>query len=145
MMMMMMMISPNSLLPTLLILALYYLVCSHHHVVVKQNTRFEVHVISEVPDTPSPLKIHCKSSDNDLGLQLVKNGQDFHWSFKENFFGTTLYTCGFGWNAQIQSFDVYSSSFEKHCQRQEEPWLCVWAVRTDGFYLGNESTVYRIY
>ncbi|CAL5347544.1 unnamed protein product [Camellia sinensis] len=77
------MTSPNSFLPTLLILALYYFVCSHHHVVVAQNTRFQVHVISEVPDTPSPLKIHCKSRDNDLGLQLMKNGQDFHWSFRE--------------------------------------------------------------
>ncbi|THF97214.1 hypothetical protein TEA_022541 [Camellia sinensis var. sinensis] len=87
--------------------------------------RFEVHVISEVPDTPSQLKIHCKSSDKDLGVQL-NNGQDFRWSLRENFFGTILYFCRFWWN-----------TLERHCQRQEELWLCVWSVRPDGFYLGN--------
>ncbi|KAL7177526.1 hypothetical protein ACSBR2_030815 [Camellia fascicularis] len=68
---------------------------------------FRVHITSEVPDTPGPLKIHCKSRDNDLGEQLVNNCQDFHWSFKENLFGTTLFFCGFGWNGKIQSFDVF--------------------------------------
>ncbi|KAI8003299.1 hypothetical protein LOK49_LG08G02505 [Camellia lanceoleosa] len=96
--------------------------------------RFDVHVISEVPDTPSPLKIHCKSSDKDLGVQLVNNGQDFRWSFRETFFGTILYFCLFGWNANDQSFDVFSSTLERHCQRQEEPWLRVWPVRPDSFY-----------
>ncbi|XP_028118441.1 uncharacterized protein LOC114315992 isoform X1 [Camellia sinensis] len=89
------------------------------------DRRFEVHVISEVPDTPSQLKIHCKSSDKDLGVQL-NNGQDFRWSLRENFFGTILYFCRFWWN-----------TLERHCQRQEELWLCVWSVRPDGFYLGN--------
>ncbi|CAL5413684.1 unnamed protein product [Camellia sinensis] len=95
------------------------------------NRSFQVHITSEVPDTPGPLTIHCKSRDNDLGEQLMNNGQDFHWSFKENLFGTTLFFCGFGWNGKIQSFDVFSDTLDEYGHRPQEPWLCVWIVRPD--------------
>ncbi|KAF9619875.1 hypothetical protein IFM89_009657 [Coptis chinensis] len=40
---------------------------------------------------------HCKSKENDLGLQKVAYGHNQTWSFRVNFFATTLYWCNMYW------------------------------------------------
>ncbi|KAI9185099.1 hypothetical protein LWI28_004114 [Acer negundo] len=39
------------------------------------------------------LYVHCKSRDNDLGLQNLTAGAEFEWHFKLNFSGSTLFWC----------------------------------------------------
>ncbi|KAL7175056.1 hypothetical protein ACSBR2_028792 [Camellia fascicularis] len=76
-----------------LVLVIYF--SCLNHVLAQPFTRFQVHIISAVPDTPSPLLICCQSKDDDFGVHLVYNGQEFRWSFKLNFLETTRYFCRF--------------------------------------------------
>ncbi|KAL7175051.1 hypothetical protein ACSBR2_028787 [Camellia fascicularis] len=76
------MIMNYSLLPTLILA--FYFVCSNH-VLAQYFIKFRVHIISAVPDDPTPLLIHCQSKDDDLDYHFLSNGQDFDWKFREKF------------------------------------------------------------
>ncbi|KAL7209782.1 hypothetical protein ACSBR1_031361 [Camellia fascicularis] len=127
------MMMKHSLL-SIIILAFYF-VCTNH--VLADFNHYQVHIISAVPDKPTTLSIHCQSKDNDLGFQNLSNGQDFHWHFRMNFFETTLFFCRFQWNSKDTSFVVFNSELARYCDASEEPYLCVWVVKPDGFYLGG--------
>ncbi|KAL7177514.1 hypothetical protein ACSBR2_030802 [Camellia fascicularis] len=127
------MMMKHSLL-SIIILAFYF-VCTNH--VLADFNHYQVHIISAVPDKPTTLSIHCQSKDNDLGFQNLSNGQAFHWHFRMNFFETTLFFCRFQWNSKDTSFVVFNSELASSCDASEEPYLCVWVVKPDGFYLGG--------
>ncbi|KAL7207365.1 hypothetical protein ACSBR1_029341 [Camellia fascicularis] len=82
----------HALLPTI-ILAFYFVFSNH------------VHIISAVPDNPTPLLLQCQSSDDDLGYYYLGNGQDFHWHFRMNFFQTTSFVCQFQRNSKYTSLN----------------------------------------
>ncbi|GFP96201.1 hypothetical protein PHJA_001764200 [Phtheirospermum japonicum] len=73
------------------------------------------------------LTLHCKSRDNDLGIQLLANGDSFQWKFHPNIFGTTTFYCSMEWNDKSGSFDLYVD------QRDSERCIvCVWKVTQNG-------------
>ena len=49
---------------------------------------------------------HCKSVDDDLGVQHLHPHGYFSWSFEINFFRTTLFHCSFQWESVLHRFDV---------------------------------------
>ncbi|KAG5520750.1 hypothetical protein RHGRI_033362 [Rhododendron griersonianum] len=58
-----------------------------------------VHIISGVPNNPTPLWARCQSKDDDLGMQRINNGQSFSWKFTTNVWGSTLFLCHFYWGS----------------------------------------------
>ncbi|KAJ4901786.1 Plant self-incompatibility protein S1 family [Raphanus sativus] len=71
------------------------------------------------------LTLHCKSKDNDLGVQTL--APDSSWSFKFTpaFFGTTRFSCNFKWGRESHWFDIYDDDRDvgdKQC------YLCSWNI-----------------
>ncbi|CAL0314680.1 unnamed protein product [Lupinus luteus] len=63
------------------------------------------------------LTVHCKSKDDDLGVQLLKHLEEFTFSFNYNIFalqGYTLFFCGFTWNGKLHWFEVYNWKRDHH-------------------------------
>nr|KYP64438.1 hypothetical protein KK1_019035 [Cajanus cajan] len=76
------------------------------------------------------LALHCKSKNDDLGVQLLKYGETFSWKFNKNFFGGTQFYCSFLWikNAPLLWFDIYvQTRDDTECGDQ-----CVWFVTESG-------------
>ncbi|KAK9149152.1 hypothetical protein Scep_007909 [Stephania cephalantha] len=100
------------------------------------HPKMHIHMINNLWPAPT-LNIHCKSKDDDLGEQALSPKQEFHWSFKDNIAGTTLFWCAMNWKdndgkTQDQSFDVYNSSIL--CTTD-----CWWSARVDGIYFYDEN------
>ncbi|OVA10709.1 Plant self-incompatibility S1 [Macleaya cordata] len=104
-----------------------------------------VSIVNEIADKQI-LTIHCKSKDDDLGEHKLEYGQDFHWKFHINLFGTTLYWCSMWWTDSngrlIQgSFDTYKADRDWiRCGRH-----CKYPVRQDGVYgYWEETQIYKL-
>ena len=97
---------------------------------------YEVHIINRLTTTSPPLGLHCKSGDDDLGIHVPRVGEDFHWHFKSNFWGTTRFYCYFWSGKKRQSFDVYSVKIQDSCYKDFHigTGTCYWLVKDDGFY-----------
>ncbi|KAA0067970.1 hypothetical protein IC582_020086 [Cucumis melo] len=99
--------------------------------------KWRIHVVNGLNN--ETLLVHCKSKDDDLGIHnLVSKGEEFQWTFKVNFFGTTLFWC----YLQKPNFSV---SFESFWVEKSHPWLnsrcfhndCIWIAKDDAVYLRN--------
>ena len=73
------------------------------------------------------LLLHCKFADDDLGVQHLHPHDNFSWSFKNNFFRTTLFHCSFQWESVLHRFDIYKANRDINIC-----YLCSWVVREDG-------------
>lgn len=81
------------------------------------------------------LLIRCRSKDDDLGVHNLPNGQPLKWSFKANFFGTTLFWCNLSWNNVQKNVEIYNDKpHDPECVSQ-----CLRSVRQDGLYFYNEK------
>ena len=62
------------------------------------------------------LIVHCKSKDDDLGVQTIHSGTFWSFSFKPNWFGGTDFYCKFQWSGspQIYWFDIYEEKRDVH-------------------------------
>ncbi|KAL2335877.1 hypothetical protein Fmac_010323 [Flemingia macrophylla] len=73
------------------------------------------------------LTVHCKSKDNDIGIQHLRPNGFFEFSFRPNYFGTTLFYCSFQWQNVIHWFDIYVD---------KRDWTrctdCYWSIKTTG-------------
>jgi len=88
----------------------------HTTVIVKNN-------LEEGAD----LFLHCRSADDDLGVQDLKPNASFSWSFGVNFFATTLFHCSFQWEYVTQKFVIYDAERDAdYCQ------TCHWIAKEDG-------------
>ena len=85
------------------------------------------------------LVVHCRSKDDDLGTHNLSSGQSFEWSFRDNFWGTTLFWCNFDWNNMHKSFDIYNYQYDVCNSR------CFRSIRPDGayFYGGKVNPVWE--
>ncbi|KAI3925381.1 hypothetical protein MKX01_015082 [Papaver californicum] len=86
------------------------------------------------------LKIHCWSSDDDLGEHTLYHGQNFYWRFRVNWRQTTKFRCDSNWfdpNAKkdrIMLFTAYKArrDWMVNCEHD-----CRWSIRGDGGYYGD--------
>ncbi|GAV64184.1 Self-incomp_S1 domain-containing protein, partial [Cephalotus follicularis] len=75
------------------------------------------------------ITIHCKSKDDDLGIHVIPSGQSYEWGFRVNFFGTTLFFCGFTTKKGRGVYDIFDVDRDiRRCPGS----TCIWGVRDDG-------------
>ncbi|KAL5744261.1 hypothetical protein ACOSQ2_027377 [Xanthoceras sorbifolium] len=76
------------------------------------------------------LTIHCKSKDDDLGVQVIPYQGNYTFQFRPNILGTTLFFCSFAWRDESHSFDIYSFKRDSGlCTKN-----CNWSIRSDAAY-----------
>ncbi|POO03423.1 Self-incompatibility protein [Trema orientale] len=93
-----------------------------------------VSIFNILPDELK-LTIHCKSKNDDLGIHELRSNESFAWSFRDNFFDTTLFFCGFSWRDASLSFDIYKATRDRfRC-----PLNCTWVANYDGVYGYSEN------
>ncbi|GLU07727.1 hypothetical protein SLE2022_246750 [Rubroshorea leprosula] len=109
---------------------------------ISQNnflTRYHVQIINELADGRY-LDVHCKSKDDDLGLQhLGPNGGNYMFSFRINFGATTLFWCNFWYNYSHAVFNVFEGSTGFIVGMCGGGDTCTWKAQVDGFYLYNNE------
>lgn len=107
--------------------------------------QYEVRVLNYI-NPHSPMRIHCASGDDELGYHTLYYDQSFHWHFRGNLFGRTLFFCRFWWNNKQKAFHVFDKDLHKSCFNttsgdDHDPLnLCSWVVKADGFYFTNTFT-----
>jgi len=77
------------------------------------------------------LTLHCKSKDDDLGVQLLHHGQSFSWKFGPRFppiIFQTLFFCSFAWTGESHYFDIYVQGDKK----LDDCDYCNWNVFKSG-------------
>ncbi|KAL0560232.1 hypothetical protein IC582_000632 [Cucumis melo] len=100
--------------------------------------RWHIHIVNGLSKDQN-LFVHCQSKDDDLGKINLSFGREFNWSFKVNFWDTTLFWC------YLQKPNAESVSFEAFWVEKKSIWLfyrcydtnCIWTAKDDGIYLKN--------
>lgn len=114
---------------SLIVLFLYFL---HGLKAISVLTKHHIYIYNDLSqDTTLPLVFHCKSGDTDFGNKTLLVGQSFHWNFKSNVFGTTLYSCQFQWGLRKRDFVVFDASWKDRNTYN-------YVVRNEGFYSNND-------
>lgn len=104
-----------------------------------QSTRvqlpFSAWKVTITNNIDSNVVVHCKSKDNDLGKQVIKQGGKYFWKFKENIWSTTLFWCNFRSNFGEVSGEVFwpenGSRLTDQCVNNN----CIWFVQVGGVFL----------
>ena len=85
--------------------------------------------------TASTLTVHCKSKNDDLGEHVLRTRENYNWSFKENFWRSTLFWCHFSSKYGQVTGDVFwpekGTWFSDQCVHHN----CTWAGGDQGIYL----------
>lgn len=103
---------------------------------------YDVRVINGFKNNSSlPLVIWCSSNNDDLGGRALQEGDDFSWSLKTNFWGTTHSLCTMKWDAMRRRFDAFK--VPRDLQRCSLFRKCSWSVREDGFYFSNDEVNWK--
>ncbi|XP_021760554.1 S-protein homolog 5-like [Chenopodium quinoa] len=68
------------------------------------------------------LNLHCQSKDDDLGKQVLSNGQEFHINFKPSILGNTVFFCNFAWSGASKTIDVYEYDRDHSRCCGDVPW-----------------------
>ncbi|PON40386.1 Self-incompatibility protein [Parasponia andersonii] len=99
--------------------------------------RTRVRIMNELQPEYLNLTAHCKSKDDDLGIQEISYGEFFEFGFKPNIWGTSLFFCSMKWdeNNPPRYFDIYKSGRDK-----DKGSLCWWMIKVDGPCLLNWKT-----
>ncbi|CAF2046431.1 hypothetical protein BRARA_I03323 [Brassica rapa] len=85
------------------------------------------------------LVLHCKSKNNDLGIQTIAPDSSWSFYFRPNIFGTTLFFCRFMWAQQAHSFDIYDDY--RDGVRKGNPCIdCTWNIDQNRPCRFNEKT-----
>ncbi|KAI4386893.1 hypothetical protein MLD38_004772 [Melastoma candidum] len=78
---------------------------------------------------PEKLTLHCKSKDDDLGVQELQPQTRWGFRFQPKLFvETTLFYCTFAWfGSPVQTFDIYVERRDaSRCKN------CIWGVYPAG-------------
>nr|DAD29688.1 TPA_asm: hypothetical protein HUJ06_031156 [Nelumbo nucifera] len=97
--------------------------------------------VSVESELKEPLSVHCWSSDDDLGLHVLEEGQRISWRFFDSFFTRTRFFCFMTYGDDrkvVGSYPIYDSEVDIApfpCQR-----VCRWMVNNFGLYTYDVST-----
>ncbi|KAM3266798.1 hypothetical protein P3L10_003793 [Capsicum annuum] len=103
------------------------------------NPKITLRFISGLPENSSVAKVRCQSKDDDLGDRTLNPGDQFDFSFRMNFFATTLYFCSFTWGTKHNSFDVFKGGKSYCPNRPFKRVYCTWLLKDSGIYLALGS------
>lgn len=107
--------------------------------------RYEVHISSSLPINSNPLKLHCKSRDDDLGDVELRTNEELKFHFNEHFLGGTLYFCHFYWGPKDTSHDIFNDKIADKCGLISKGYSftfiygCYWKIAEDGFYFNSQE------
>ena len=77
------------------------------------------------------LTLHCKSSDDDLGIHLLHFHTYFQFRFWPNFSGTTKFRCSMQWEGEkVQLFDIYKYRRDDVDKCKDD--TCLWIIKSSG-------------
>ncbi|TKY65446.1 Plant self-incompatibility S1 [Spatholobus suberectus] len=96
---------------------------SERHVLAKTHVS-----ITNNLEENQDLNLHCKSADDDLGMQVLHFNQTFAWSFGVSVFWNTQFYCSFLWkNAPIVHYDMYIATRDESVCK-----VCNWYIKEGG-------------
>ncbi|XP_018474314.2 S-protein homolog 3-like [Raphanus sativus] len=88
----------------------------------------------------STLNLHCKSPNDDLGLQILAQHKFWSFTFRPNIWGTTYFTCHFTWpQGHSTHFDIYDD-IRDGVNRRTPCIYCFWDISKDGPCRFNQAS-----
>lgn len=100
--------------------------------------KWHIYVVNGLSNNQN-LFTHCKSTENDLGTQNLSPGSNITWSFRTEFFHSTLFWCYVSKDnaSSSASFEVfwYDARLFNKCDWKN----CIWVAKDDGVYLKDLS------
>ncbi|KAK4281363.1 hypothetical protein QN277_012868 [Acacia crassicarpa] len=99
--------------------------------------KWHIYVVNGLGNNQN-LFTRCKSQEDDLGTQNLPVGSNLTWSFRTDFFHSTLFWCYLrtdtGASAEFEVFWYDARLFNK-CQWKN----CIWVAKDQGIYLSDLS------
>lgn len=98
--------------------------------------KWHVYVVNSLSYNQN-LLAHCKSSEDDLGVNNLSPGSNITWSFRTDFFHSTMFSCYVTKDGASLSFKAfwYDARLFDKCDWKN----CIWVAKDDGVYLKNLS------
>ena len=93
--------------------------------------------ITNALKSKNQLAVHCKSSNDDLGVHMLTPLASYDFSFRPNLWGTTLFYCSFQWPSSFHYFNVY---IDKRDRDNCESMLCSWHMSEENVCMFNYKT-----
>lgn len=73
------------------------------------------------------LTVHCKSADDDIGVQVLPPHASFGFNFRPSWIFSTQFYCSFQWPNTFKWFDIYDNPRDApHCSK------CWWSIVPNG-------------
>ncbi|KAI4312491.1 hypothetical protein MLD38_037298 [Melastoma candidum] len=74
------------------------------------------------------LTIHCNYHADDRGVHVIAPSEQYKFQFKPNVWGTTKFSCSFGWSDVSHHFNIYVQSRDyDNCDKN-----CKWLIKSEG-------------
>ncbi|KAF4355339.1 hypothetical protein F8388_026609 [Cannabis sativa] len=108
----------------LFVVVIFFSLLSHKSSLCEGDKQITVKTTNGIVDTD--LTLHCKSKDDDLGVQLLHYNDSFQFSFTPNIWETTLFYCSFQWKDEFHWFDIFKMKKRKILHLNE------WLVNSNG-------------
>ncbi|GFP92436.1 hypothetical protein PHJA_001387800 [Phtheirospermum japonicum] len=106
------------------------------------NTNYDVRVINGFTNNSSePLVVWCVSRDTgDIGGRALQERDDYSWTVESSVFfywSSSRFVCTMKWEGKRKRFEAFRVSRDRYrCGARRQ---CLWLVREDGFYFGNDG------
>ncbi|KAK4732685.1 hypothetical protein R3W88_025673 [Solanum pinnatisectum] len=102
--------------------------------VQQTNAATTCHIVDGIEKNDPPIKFHCASGNDDLGIHYPKFNDDFKFKFGFNLFRETVFFCHFWWGTIDAIFEVYRDSGNCGAEGGLDSGTCYWLIKEDGFY-----------
>lgn len=89
-----------------------------------------VHIISALPKNSDPAQVQCSATNTNLGVHLLKVGEDYSWTAEAN----VVNYCQAQWGRFIASWHAFEPT------RDASHGTVYWLVKEDGFSRSWDNT-----
>ncbi|XP_028778953.1 S-protein homolog 1-like [Neltuma alba] len=99
--------------------------------------KWHVYIVNGLSNNQN-LFTRCKSQEDDLGTHNLSGGSNLTWSFRTEFFHSTLFWCHLRTDTGVSAeFEVfwYDDRLFRKCQWKN----CIWVAKDQGIYLTDLS------
>lgn len=104
-------------------------------------SKCHVEITSRLPSNKPPVRLHCRSKDDDLGYHNLGVNELFAFSFHTNIWQTTLFTCDFWWSGKY----IGSHVFDNYIWIEVPEETYKFDIRADGFFFWRMDPEYHYY